>query len=99
MCDGQLSLFGDRDGETYQPTRDRERLNRQMKLVYLAMLEGDWHTLHQLAATTGCPEASVSARLRDLRKPRFGAHIIERRYAGHGLWEYRYGGLAGDPDA
>ena len=92
----QPYLFGDRDGSTYVRNRDRDRLNRQARLVYLAILDDSWHTLPELSRRTGEPEASISARLRDLRKPRFGRHIIERRYAGQGLWEYRYGGLAGD---
>jgi hypothetical protein len=52
------------------------------------MLDHQWHTLADLA-TTGDPEASVSARLRDLRKPKFGGFHIERRYVSAGLWAYR----------
>jgi hypothetical protein len=35
-------------------------------------------------------ETGISARLRDLRKPKFGGYVVEskRRYDG-GLWEYR----------
>jgi hypothetical protein len=32
---------------------------------------------------------SVSARVRDLRKDKFGSHRVDRRYAGNGVWEYR----------
>jgi len=95
--DTDAPIFGDRDGETYSPPRDRDRLNRQARLVYLAILDDRWHTLPELASVTGQPEASISARLRDLRKPRFGGHIVERRYAGNGLWEYRYAGLSDAP--
>ena len=45
---------------------------------------------------TGDPEASVSARLRDLRKKRFGSHIITRRYVSDGLWQYRWEGRKSD---
>ena len=50
---------------------------------------GHWYKLHEIATQTNDPEASVSARLRDLRKAKFGGHEIERRYVGDGLWEYR----------
>ena len=83
---------GDRAGGTYSPPRDRDRLNRQARLVWQVMADAGWHTLAEIAQRTGQPEASVSARLRDLRKPRFGAHLINARYAGGGLWEYRWEG-------
>ena len=38
------------------------------------------------------PQASISARLRDLRKPRNGGYVIERRRRGEaakGIFEYR----------
>jgi len=35
------------------------------------------------------PEASVSARLLDLRKPTIGGHVIVRLYVRRGLHEYR----------
>jgi hypothetical protein len=90
---------GPRGGQTYDDTRDRDRLNRQARLVWRVMSDGAWHTLGELSAATGGePEASVSARLRDLRKPRFGSHIIRRRYVGGGLWEYRWEGRKADHD-
>jgi len=45
-------------------------------------------TLAELAKATGGSEASVSARLRDFRKARFGAHEVERAYIGNGLYQY-----------
>lgn len=77
------------DGETYEPARDETRLNVQLRAVRDLMADGKWRTLERIATATGHPEASVSARLRDLRKPRFGGHTVERRYVGDGLWEYR----------
>lgn len=81
----------DFDGDTYDPAQDCVRLNRQLWDVAKAMGDNRWHTLHQLAAATGHPEASVSARLRDLRKRRFGAHQVDRRRKedGAGTWQYR----------
>lgn len=85
------TLEGHRDGETYEAEFDYDRLNRQQKTVYTAIAGGEWRTLRELATITGCPEASISARLRDLRKPRFGGLTIERRRHPYvsGLFEYR----------
>ena len=84
------SLFDQpRDGSTFDPDRDYARLNAQHKRVYDVMRGGGWFTLYEVAEQTGDPEASVSARLRDFRKGRFGKHAVERQYLGVGLWEYR----------
>jgi hypothetical protein len=53
------------------------------------MRDGRWYTLAAIAKALGYPEASISARLRDLRKPRFGAHTVNRRYVERGLFEYQ----------
>lgn len=82
---------GHRDGDTYEAEFDYERLNDQAKRVYSVIVGGAWWTLGEIAEITRDPEASVSARLRDLRKPRFGALTIERRSRDRerGLFEYR----------
>lgn len=80
------------NGPEYQPERDHERLTGQMADIYALMQDGRWRTLQSIAANTGHPEASVSAQLRHLRKPRFGSHVIERRHIARGLFEYRIGG-------
>lgn len=77
------------DGETIEPARDHDRLRAQLHRVLNAVSDHEWKTLLKLSMETGDPEASVSARLRDLRKDKFGGYTIERRYAGGGLWEYR----------
>lgn len=75
-------------GSTFDPKRDTSRLRAQLHKVRSVMLAGGWHTLTDLAEKVGAPEASVSARLRDLRKLKFGAYTIERRYVERGLFEY-----------
>jgi len=91
---------GHRDGYTYEPEFDYNRLNRQARDVYLCLLVGEWWTLRELADATGWPEASVSARLRDLRKPRFGGFIVQRQRVGEGgLFHYRLAGRKGKEDA
>ena len=80
------------DGETYEPEHDRIRLTKQALRVWNVMTDGQWRTLAALSFDTGDPEASVSARIRDFRKDRFGNHTVERRsVAGRdrGLYEYR----------
>jgi hypothetical protein len=80
----------DFDGVTYSPTRDKGRLQKQLSAVKDTMLRyGGWWSLETLAAYCGAPQASVSARLRDLRKPKFGGYSVEREYRGGGLWAYK----------
>jgi hypothetical protein len=81
----------DFDGKTFDRERDGSRLGAQLAAVRRAMEAEEWVTLAHLALLVDAPEASVSARLRDLRKPRHGGLIVERRYVSRGLWEYRIG--------
>lgn len=78
------------DGKTIEP-QDVPRLSKQLGRVSLLMADGEWRTLRTIADDCGCSEASASARLRDLRKPKFGAHEVERRRDDlkAGLWWYR----------
>lgn len=78
-----------RGGATYNHQRDGARLAAQHVRVLGAMSDGGWHTLRELSDITGDPQASVSARLRDLRKPQFGAYTVDRCYLQRGLWAYR----------
>lgn len=87
--DQQLFDF---DGETYEPKHDRVRLNRQLSKVWAVMLDQKWRTLKEISHLTDQPEASISARLRDLRKERFGSHRVERErygFEGSGTFIYR----------
>jgi hypothetical protein len=77
------------NGADYVPERDDARLTSQMKRVFSAIEDGQWRALHELAKITGDPEASISAQLRHLRKPRFGSYTIERSHVRHGLYLYR----------
>lgn len=87
------------DGETVEPAFDAERLGDQAKAVYRLMADGDWTTLRFLADQTGFPETSISARLRDLRKPRFGGFdVVRRRIGDGGEFEYRIAMTGAVPD-
>jgi hypothetical protein len=100
MADGQLDLedylrriaepFG---GSTYVRSLDRERLGEQLCRVIDAMSDGKWRSLREIAAITDDPEASISARLRDVRKLWGEDAMQSRRRPSEGpckgLWEYR----------
>lgn len=77
------------NGPVYDQERDGDRLSRQHLRVRELMADGQWRTLAEISALTGDPPASVSAQLRHLRKPRFGAHLVEKRHLGRGLYQYR----------
>jgi hypothetical protein len=83
---GTWSTF---DGDTFDQLRDGSRLESQLERVREFMSDGRWHTLLEIAEHTWCSEAGASARLRDLRKPKFGAHRVEREHVQDGLWKYR----------
>lgn len=73
-------------GSTFNPARDGERLERQADRVRELMVDGQWRTLAEISAATGAPEASVSARLRDLRRE---GYVVERAFVERGLHRYR----------
>lgn len=98
ICDGEGYIlkpvqkdFFDKpfDGSDYNDKRDRKRLTGQCKRVYKTMETGRWLTLDDIAAEAKAPQASVSAQIRHLRKPKFGSHIIDKRHNNNGLFEYR----------
>ena len=77
------------DGSDYEHKRDGVRLTGQLQRVFDVMKTGEWITLRQLADKARCPEASASAQLRNLRKERFGAFLVEKKYDHFGVFSYR----------
>ncbi len=90
------------DGETCIPSLDYQRLDTQLARVFQflhSLARADrrtsnptWTTLATLASASRGSESAVSARIRDLRKPKFGGYTIHKRRKGdpnRGLWEYR----------
>lgn len=87
-------------GVTYVASRDRQRLVGLMDRVHTALKEGRKWSLSELKQTCGGGEASISARLRNLKDVRWGGnyegkvrvretgHDIEKEYVGNGLWLY-----------
>lgn len=68
----------DFDGATFDPEQDRTRLKAQLVRVRECMRDGKWRSLAEIAKITGDPESSISARLRDCRKPKFGLWTVNR---------------------
>lgn len=77
------------DGVTLDHELDGPRLAGQLARVYELMKLGAWWTIPALTRLVGASQAGVSARIRDLRKPKFGGYTIERRRVDRGLWQYR----------
>lgn len=66
------------------------------QMVFEIMREGGWYMPYELCrfiqARHGmmASDASITARLRDLRKSAYGAHVIEKRIReGSRAYEYR----------
>ena len=90
----QLDIFNNPrfDGPDYVPEFDQDRLKGQILRIYNCMKDEKWRTLPEIEEITGDPQASISAQLRHLRKPRFGNHTVNKRRRGEvssGLWEYQ----------
>ena len=88
------------DGETFEPLYDHERLFSLLERVHLFMIRnlGRYFTLAEIRRNVGGSEASISARLRDLRKEDVGAYTLARRRRGReakGVHEYAITGGRG----
>jgi|GEM_PF-2150317 len=77
-------------GADFDQALDGERLLTQISRIWSFMQSGNASTLKEIAAATNAPASSVSAQLRNLRKPEFGGHTILRdgMYASgiHSYW-------------
>lgn len=80
-------------GSDYNPKIDGKRLQKQHDAIRDLMLDGKWRTLSEIHQEIGFPEASISANLRHLRKPKFGGYSVlkRRREPWSGLFEYQVG--------
>lgn len=76
-------------GYTYIEKRDGARLGAQLQGVFDLMKDGRHRTLAEIAKATGYPEASISARLRNLRDERFGGHTVNKVFIVRGLFRYQ----------
>ncbi len=76
-------------GSDYVPARDEARLSGQLADIFSLMKDGQWRTLDRIHRATGHPPASISAQLRHLRASRHGAHTVNKRHDGGGLFSYQ----------
>lgn len=87
------------DGKTYNPKRDKTRLSSQLSRVKRVMMGGAWLTIPAIRERIALPnvtdsEAGISARIRDLRKSRFGGHEVQRKRLVGGSFAYRVAKIA-----
>ncbi len=82
-------------GEAISPARDGQRLTSQQTQVEDVMADGFWRTLGNICAElrrrrpgSKHGEASISARLRDMRRRGWKVER-ERTCPGSGLYQYR----------
>lgn len=75
------------NGQTFEAKLNSPRLTLQLERVreYLLAIFPKWKTLAEISEALAqlynrkFPEASVSARLRDLRKEKFGGYKVEKK--------------------
>lgn len=67
----------------------KPRIPNQLLAVKRLMEDGQWRTLREIARATHYPESSVSARLRDLRKPPYNRKVERVMSNREGIWKYR----------
>lgn len=98
----QRDLFDD-SGHGAEPPRfdggfleddDHNRLGRQLRAVRSVMADGEWRTLPQIQRELHlqgieASTQSISARMRDFRKEKFGSHTVNRQRIEGGLYRYR----------
>jgi len=88
------------DGRTYEEKLDSPRLTKQLERVreYMIGIFPAWKSVYEISVALkelygeNFPTQSVSARLRDLRKKKFGSYVVDhKRREGkehNGIWEY-----------
>lgn len=67
------------DGADYNPNKDEKRLTKQHEIIRDLMKDGKMRSLSEIEVVTGYPQASISAQLRHLRKPRFGGYFVGKK--------------------
>ena len=76
-------------GAGYDPQFDRTRLSLQIERIRSYMLGVEWRTLREIKAglediyaPAVFPESSISAQLRNLKKPGYSYRLLRRRRVG-----------------
>lgn len=79
-------------GSDYEPKHDKARLTSQIKVIFDLMKDAKFRTLGEISELTGYGESSISAQLRNLRKPQNGGHTVNKMVIGSreiGLYSYQ----------
>lgn len=76
-------------GAHIDTAKDSKPLTEQMLRVYNVMKDGKARTVKAIAAITEDSETSVSAQLRNMRKPEYGSMDVRLIPQGNRLYEYR----------
>ena len=93
------------NGRTFESKLDGPRLTKQLDRVreYVLAIFPAWKSVYEISEAleqlygVNFPTQSVSARLRDLRKKKFGGYIVKRKRReigefiesrSSGIWEY-----------
>ncbi len=63
------------------------------KRVLDFMSDHEWHTLDEISRAALCSPTGASARIRDLRKARYGSHSVECRQVSVSVFQYRLKGI------
>jgi len=72
-------------------TGNNVRHGAQREQIRMVMVDGAWRSLPDIATAINASDASIpsiSARLRDLRKPEFGSYTVDKRQPRKGYFEY-----------
>lgn len=65
-------------------------MSNQLNRVLSVLLDGQWHSLHEISQKLFIKKRSAGSRIRDLRLPTYGKHSIEvRPTSKHQIFEYR----------
>jgi hypothetical protein len=92
LSDMTFDEYEEYEGEVFDHTlphaRDLDNGLLQSR-VFDYMSSGEWHTLADISFACAGSEASVSARLRDFRKEKYGAHRVDRKHVGNRVYKYR----------
>ena len=83
-------------GRTYEDKLDGPRLTVQLDRVreYMFNIFPAWKSVYEISIALEqlygdkFPTQSISARLRDLRKKKFGEYCVDKHRRTNGTWEY-----------
>ena len=82
---------------THEEQQDRAR--DQLFRVWNYLRNHTWVRVPEMAEALGISQTGAASRIRDLRKAKYGGHIVLRRFLGHGIYEFSLGSGAVVPES